>query len=154
MPNFTHQRHPHEPIDVLHVEDNDGDIRLTREAFSATDRETTLHVVDDGDDTVDFLRQQGRYESVPRPDLVLFDLNLPGRDGHDVLEAIEDAPQLRRLPVIVLTGSNRSEDIVTCYRTHANAYVPKPSTLEEFVSLVTAIEAFWLDHAQLPPSSA
>lgn len=154
MPNFTHQRYPDEPIDVLHVEDNERDIRLTREAFTATDRETTLHVVDDGDDTVDFLRRQGQYDSAPRPDLVLLDLSLPGRDGHDVLETIEDTPQLRRLPVIVLTGSNRSEDIVTCYRTHANAYVSKPPTLEEFVSLVTALEAFWLEHAQLLPNSA
>ena len=154
MPNFAHQQHPDEPIDILLVEDDPRDIRLTREAFTETDRQTTLRVVSDEHETVEYLTRQRNDELRNRPVLVLLDLNLSGRSGHDILSAIGETARLRRLPVVVLTDSEAEEDIVRCYRTHANAYVTKPPTLEEFVSVATAIETFWLDHARLPPSSA
>ncbi|RQG86194.1 response regulator [Natrarchaeobius halalkaliphilus] len=150
---MSHSTQPRsdETLQILLVEDNPGDARLTREAFKETDCETTLHVVTTGDDTLDFLTQQGAYESASLPDLVLLDLNLPGKDGCDVLEAIRDDPQLRPLPVIMLKSSGASEDIARCYNAQANAYLTKPADPAEFTALVEAVEQFRFKQVQLPP---
>lgn len=153
MPDRTSVRPSDEPIDVLIVEDNPGDVRLLREAFEAADSETTLHPVGDGDDAVDFLRRRADAESRTLPDLVLLDLHLPGKDGCAVLEAIRGDARLELLPVIVLTGSEDREDIERCYDAHANAYLTKPTSPEEFASLVESVERFWFERVQLPPVS-
>lgn len=153
MSNYARQRSPSEPIDVLLVEDNPGDVRLTREAFETTDAETALHVVRDGDAAVERLtRREGDDPAMP-PDLALIDLNLPGRGGCEVLEAIRDDPDLGRLPVIMLTGSEASDDIAQCYDANANAYLSKPSGPDEFSDLMAAVETFWFQHVHLPPVS-
>lgn len=149
--NHSTQPRSDETVEILHVEDSPGDARLTQEAFKETDGEMTLHVVPNGDTALDFLTQQGAYESASLPDLVLLDLDLPGKDGCDVLEAIRDDPQLRRLPVIMLTGSEDSEDIARCYNAQANAYLTKPTDPAEFTALAEAVEQFWLKQVQLPP---
>lgn len=154
MPDLTHQSSLERPIDVLLVEDNPGDVRLTREAFGAADCETALHVVTDGDEAIDFLLQRGEHESAATPDLTLLDLNLPGRDGRDVLEAMCDDPRLRSLPVIMLTSSESSEDVAGCYESCANAYLTKPTDVDEYASIVRAVERFWFEHARLPPDPA
>lgn len=152
MSPFTRRQSPDEPIDILLVEEIDADIRLIENAFTEIDRETTLHVVSNPADAVDFLTQQGHHESSPRPNLVLLDLNIPSGNGREILDAVGDVPQFPRLPVIALTSSDRSEDIAACYRTHANASVTKPTSLEGFVSFIRALETFWFEHARLPPS--
>ena len=139
-----------EPITILLVEDNPGDVRLTREAFEAANFEHRLHVVPTGDDAIDFLTHQGEHATAPYPDLVLLDLNLPGKNGDEVLGSIRENPQLTRLPVLMLTSSVASEDIVACYEATANAYLTKPSDFDEFVSLVKALERFWIGQARLP----
>ncbi|AGB38035.1 response regulator [Natronococcus occultus] len=135
--------------EVLLVEDNPGDVRLVREAFAATDGDHELHAVMTGEDAVQFLERRARDEAIP--DLVLLDLNLPGIDGGDVLERIRESPELRRLPVIVLSSSEASEDVEACYRRAANAYLAKPIAPEELVSMIRSVERFWFDHARLPP---
>lgn len=135
-------------IDILLVEDNPGDVRLTQEAFKTADHEVTLQTVANGDDAVEFLRQSAESSL---PDLVLLDLNLPGRHGCEVLEEMRDDPQLNPLPVIVLTSSNAEEDIVRCYDASVNAYLTKPTAPDEFISLIDSIEEFWLRKAELPP---
>ncbi|NHN47314.1 response regulator [Halostella sp. JP-L12] len=153
MPNHNRHRRTDEPIDVLLVEDNPGDVRLTREAFAATDAETTIRAVDDGDDAVERLARRSASESASLPDLALVDLNLPGRDGCGVLEAIRDDPDLRRLPVVMLTSSEDREDIAQCYDANANAYLSKPTDPAEFVALAEAVEDFWFDRVHFPPVS-
>jgi CheY-like chemotaxis protein len=143
-----------ETLEILLVEDNPGDARLTQEAFKMTERETTLHFVTDGDDAVDFLNQQGSHEMSLLPDLVLLDLNLPGRDGCEVLEAIRTTSQIQYLPVIMLTSSTADEDIAKCYTARANAYLTKPTDPDVFVEVVDAIEQFWFEQVQLPPVPA
>jgi len=142
-----------EALDILLVEDNPGDARLTQEAFKEIDCETTIHIVTNGDDALKFLTQQGAYESASLPDFVLLDLNLPGKDGCDVLEAIRNDSQLRPLPVIMLTSSGASEDIARCYNARANAYLTKPTDPAEFIMLAEAVERFWFKRVQLPPIS-
>lgn len=137
-------------LDILLVEDNPGDARLTREAFAETDPETTLHVVGTGDEALDALSRRDSDE--PFPDLVLLDLNLPGLDGCEVLAEIRSTPDVQRLPVIVVTSSSAREDVERCYDAAANAYLTKPSDPAEFVSLAESIEGFWFDHAKLPPA--
>ena len=137
-----------EPIEILLVEDNPGDVRLTREAFRATDRETTFEVVTDGERAVEFV---SRSSDRSLPDLVLVDLNLPGRNGCAVIEAIREDPQLGCLPVIVLTSSRDEEDVARSYDARANAYLTKPTDPAEFVALARRIEEFWFDRARLPP---
>lgn len=152
MSSGSSRRYSTKPVDILLVEDNPGDVRLVREAFAMTETssETVLHVVNSGDDAVKFLRQVAEYATVPFPDLVLMDLNLPGRDGCDVLETIRDDPQLRQLPVIMVTGSGAREDVVRCYNARANAYLTKPTDPDEFASVVEAVKRFWLEQARLP----
>ena len=149
----THKRQSEEPVDVLLVEDNPGDARLAREAFGSADGETTLDVVTDGDDAVEHLLRDSRAGAATLPDLVLLDLNLPGRDGHEILDTIRCDSRLRRLPVVMLTSSRAAEDVEKCYDADANAYLSKPTDPDEFVDLAEAVQEFWFEHVHLPPLS-
>ncbi|ELY73089.1 response regulator [Natrinema pallidum] len=140
-----------EPAQILLVEDNPGDVRLTKEAFKQGRIENDLHVVSDGTEALDFLGRQGPYTDVPHPDLVLLDLNLPGKDGEEVLEELKADPALRSIPVIVLTSSRAEEDVVKSYELHANAYLTKPVDPDEFIETVRAFEKFWFSVVRLPP---
>lgn len=143
--------HSDEPVDILLVEDNPGDVRLTQEAFEETTLETDLHVVRDGEEALAFLYQRGEFAGAERPDLVLLDLNLPKVDGMEVLRDLKSDRTLRRIPVVVLTGSEAPEDIIESYEQCSNAYLTKPADPDEFVALIEAIESFWLTAAKLPP---
>lgn len=138
------------PIEILLVEDNPGDVRLTREALKEGKVRNNLHVAEDGDKALAFLRQGGNGASAPRPDLILLDLNLPKRDGREVLAEIKSDPSLRCIPVVILTTSRAEEDILKTYDLHANCYITKPVNLEQFISVVKAIEDFWLTIVKLP----
>ncbi|RKD95093.1 response regulator [Halopiger aswanensis] len=138
--------------DVLLIEDNPGDVRLTKEAFRDASFDADLHVVTDGVEAMAFLHRNGEYESAPRPDIVLLDLNLPRKDGFEVLEAIRDDSDLEQLPVVVLSSSEADEDIRRSYEQHVNAYLTKPRAPDEFVEMVRTLEEFWFDRVELPPS--
>jgi len=138
------------PIEVLLVEDNLGDVRLTQEALRDAKVRNNLHVVPDGVEAMAFLRRESRYAGVPRPDLVLLDLNLPKKGGLEVLEEIKTDDDLQRIPVVILTTSQAEQDVVQSYRRRANAYVTKPVDLEQFLKVVQAIEEFWLEIVKLP----
>ncbi|MDG5760668.1 response regulator [Natronococcus sp. A-GB1] len=137
--------------EVLLVEDNPGDVRLVQEAFEATDGDHELHAVPTGEDAMRFLERRARDANGTLPDLVLLDLNLPGTDGETVLERIRKSRDLRRLPVIVLTSSEASEDVEACYRRAANAYLTKPIAPDDLVSMIRSVETFWFDRVRLPP---
>jgi len=137
------------PIEVLLVEDNVGDVRLTREALRDAKVRNNLHVVPDGVEAMAFLRRQGQYAGVSRPDLVLLDLNLPKKGGLEVLEEIKTDAALQHIPVVILTTSQAEQDIVQSYRRRANAYVTKPVDLEQFLKVVGSIEQFWLEIVKL-----
>jgi CheY-like chemotaxis protein len=139
------------PIEVLLVEDDQGDIVLTREAFEVNKLRNRLHVVNDGEQAMAFLRRENGYSDRPRPDLILLDLNLPRMDGMEVLSAIKDDADLRTIPVVVLTTSEAEEDILRSYRLHANAYVTKPVDLGQFIRIVRKIDDFWVTVVKLPP---
>jgi chemotaxis family two-component system response regulator Rcp1 len=139
------------PVQMLLVEDNPGDVRLTKETLKDAKLMVNLHVVGDGVEAMAFLRQEGKHASAPRPDLVLLDLNLPKKDGREVLAEIKQDPDLRRIPVVVLTISSAEEDILKSYNLHANAYVNKPLNLEQFAKITRAIEDFWFTVVKLPP---
>jgi len=139
------------PVDILLVEDSPGDVRLTREALKDAKILNTLHVVQDGIAAMDFLRQQGQYAGRPRPELIMLDLNLPKKDGREVLAEIKQDENLKRIPVVVLTTSKAEEDIVRAYNLHANAYVTKPVDLAQFLNVIRALEEFWLAVVTLPP---
>ena len=136
---------------ILLVEDNPGDVRLTEEAFKQGRIENDLHVVSDGTEALDFLAQRGEFADAPRPDLILLDLNLPRTDGEEVLEELKGDPELRSIPVIVLTSSRAEEDIARSYELHANAYLTKPVDPDEFIETVRAFEEFWFSVVRLPP---
>lgn len=140
-----------EPIDILLVEDNPGDVRLTEEAFKECSINNTLSVVTDGEAALDFLFQREEYGDAPCPHLVLLDLNLPKIEGRDVLEEIRNDDELKRLPVIVLTGSEAQMDVVESYELNANAYITKPVTPDNFVELIQSFEEFWFTVVRLPP---
>lgn len=137
--------------DILLVEDNPGDARLLKEGFHDASISNTLHVVTDGDEALDFLYQRAEYANAPRPDLVLLDWNLPRTSGEEVLEEMNADPSLDQIPVIVLTGSDAQEDIITSYSNQANAYVTKPVDTDEFIDTVRSLEEFWLSVVHLPP---
>ena len=139
-----------EAIEVLLVEDDPGDVLMTREAFEQHKLRNTLHVVSDGVEALSFLRQEGEYANVPRPDLVLLDLNLPRKDGREVLAEIKADPQLRRTPVVVLTTSEAEEDVLRSYDLHANAYVAKPVDFDRFIDVVRRIDSFFVTVVKLP----
>lgn len=138
------------PIEVLLVEDDGGDVLITREALAEGKVINRLHVVGDGVDAMAFLRQEGRYDDAPRPDLILLDLNLPKRDGRQVLEDIKNDSRLRRIPVVVLTTSDAEEDVLRSYDLHANAYVTKPVDFERFVDVIRQIDDFFISVVRLP----
>jgi CheY-like chemotaxis protein len=139
------------PIHILLVEDSPADVRLTREALKEAKVMYTLHVVKDGVDALAFLRERGAYASSPRPDLILLDLNLPKKDGREVLTEIKQDESLKCIPVVVLTTSQAEEDVARAYDLHANAYVNKPVDLNRFFEVVRAFEQFWLAVVTLPP---
>ena len=138
------------PVEILLVEDNPGDYRLTQEALREGKVYNNLHWVQDGVEALEFLRQRGRYAEVPRPDIVLLDLNLPKKDGREVLSEIKGDEDLRAIPVVVLTTSKAEEDVLRSYDLHANCYVTKPVDLEKFITVVQSIDRFWLTIATLP----
>ncbi|OGA64758.1 MAG: response regulator [Betaproteobacteria bacterium RIFCSPLOWO2_12_FULL_68_20] len=138
------------PVDILLVEDNPGDERLTREALKEGKVFSNLYWVKDGVEAMEFLRRDGKYSGVPRPDIILLDLNLPKKDGREVLQEIKNDEHLRRIPVVVLTTSKAEEDVIRTYNLHANCYVTKPVDLEKFIVVVKSIDMFWLTVATLP----
>ena len=138
------------PIEILLVEDNPGDVRLTREGLEAAKLVNNLSVVNDGLSALQLLRREGEYADAARPDLVLLDLNLPGFSGLDVLKELKEDPALRSLPVVVLSSSEAERDIARSYDLHANCYVTKPIDFEQFVDVVAAIEQFWFSIVKLP----
>ena len=140
------------PIEILLVEDNEADVRLTREALKENKVANELHVVGDGEEAIAFLRQQGKYAEESRPDLILLDLNLPKKDGREVLAEIKADDDLKRIPVVVLSISKAEEDILKTYNLHANCFITKPIDLEQFVIVVQSIEDFWLSVVKLPPN--
>lgn len=139
------------PVVILLVEDNPGDIVLTREALVDSKVVIDLHVVEDGVQAMEFLQRDGVYADAPRPDLILLDLNLPRKDGREVLAEMKADPQLCHIPVVVLTTSEADEDILRSYRLHASCYVTKPVDFEQFARVVKSIEGFWFTVVQLPP---
>ena len=137
-------------VEILLVEDDPGDVVMTREAFQDYKLRNQLHVVNDGADAMSFLRQEGEYAEMPRPDLVLLDLNLPRMDGREVLEAIKSDPELASIPVVVLTTSENEDDVLRSYSLHANAYVTKPVDFERFIEVVRQIDDFFVTVVRLP----
>jgi two-component system, chemotaxis family, response regulator Rcp1 len=140
------------PLEILLVEDNPGDVRLTREAMKEGKVPNQLNVVMDGVEAMAYLRTEGKYKDATRPDLVLLDLNLPKKNGREVLQEIKEDPDLKRIPVVVLTISKNEQDILRSYDLHANCYITKPVDLEQFISVVKAVEDFWFTVVKLPPN--
>jgi CheY-like chemotaxis protein len=138
------------PVDILLVEDDPGDVLMTQEAFEHHKIRNSLHVVSDGVEALQFLRGEAPYEGMPRPGLILLDLNLPKKDGREVLAEIKAEPALRSIPVVVLTTSEAEEDILRSYDLHANAYVTKPVDFERFVEVVRQIDEFFVTVVKLP----
>jgi chemotaxis family two-component system response regulator Rcp1 len=143
-----------QPIEILLVEDNEGDVELTREALAQAKVRNHLHVAEDGLAALRYLRREKPHEAVPRPDLILLDLNLPLMDGREVLADIKADPQLRAIPVVVLTTSQAEEDIVRSYDLHANCYITKPVDFDQFMKVVRSVHDFWVTVVKLPPSGA
>ena len=137
-------------IEILLVEDNPGDVRLTKEALKEVKIHNTLSVVMDGQAAIDFLRKKGEYANAKRPDLILLDLNLPKKNGREVLAEIKGDPDLRLIPVVVLTTSQAETDIIRSYSLHANSYVTKPVDMAQFITVVKAVENFWFSIVKLP----
>jgi CheY-like chemotaxis protein len=138
------------PIDILLVEDNPGDVRLTREALRDGKVRNTLHVVEDGVEAMAFLRREGKFAGAPRPDIVFLDLNLPRKNGREVLAEVKSDPELMRIPIVVLTTSKDEQDVLKAYEYHANCYITKPVDLEQFLTVVKSIEEFWFTVVRLP----
>lgn len=139
------------PVEILLVEDNPGDVRLTMEALREGKVRNNLYVAADGVEALEFLRKEGRWADAVRPDLILLDLNLPKKDGREVLEEIKADPAFRYIPVVVLTSSQAEQDILRAYDLHANCYVTKPVDLDQFIHVVHSIEDFWFTIVKLPP---
>lgn len=141
-----------EAIQILLVEDNPGDVRLTEEALKDSKVHTRLDVVMDGVEAMAYLRRSGKYANAPRPDIILLDLNLPRKDGRTVLAEIKEDELLRRIPVVILTTSDDEHDILRSYDLHANCYITKPLDLRQFATIVKTIENFWFQIVKLPPT--
>jgi CheY-like chemotaxis protein len=138
------------PIEVLLIEDNPADVRLMQEALKDSKVLNNLHVANDGETAMSFLRRKGQYSMVPEPHLILLDLNLPGKDGREVLNEIKNDSALKHIPVVIVTTSAAEEDILKSYCQHANCYVTKPVDLDQFIKVVNAIEDFWFTIVKLP----
>ncbi|MBT4511196.1 MAG: response regulator [Chloroflexi bacterium] len=147
MPSNTNNG---QPFQILMVDDSPGDIRLAQEAFRESKTANEMHAVENGIEAMAYLRNQEKYADAIRPDLILLDLNMPGKDGRQVLEEIKADDDLRQIPIIVLTISNQESDIINAYDLHANCYITKPIDLHRFIEVATAIEDFWLTIAKLP----
>ena len=139
-----------EAIEILLVEDNPGDVRLVKEVMKDAKVANSLHLAEDGEEAMAMLRREGKYIGSVRPDLILLDLNLPGKDGREVLREIKTDENLRRIPVVVLTTSSAEEDIIRSYSDYANSYITKPINLNQFINVVKSIENFWLTIVKLP----
>lgn len=139
------------PIEILLVEDNAGDVLLTQEALREVDVRNTLSIVRDGVEALAFLRREGCHAGAPRPDLILLDLNLPRLNGHEVLAAIKEDPDLRRIPVIMLTTSDAAADVRGAYDRHVNSYITKPVDLDQFFAVIKGLDSYWLSLVKLPP---
>jgi chemotaxis family two-component system response regulator Rcp1 len=143
-------RKPAAPVEILLVEDNPADVRLTREALKEGKVYNNLHWAKDGIEALEFRRREGRHAAAPRPDIILLDLNLPKKDGREVLQDIKKDDKLKRIPVVILTTSKAEEDVLKSYNLHANCYVTKPVDLEQFIVVVKSIDMFWLTVVTLP----
>ncbi len=139
------------PVDILLVEDNPGDVRLTEEALKEGKVLNKLHIARDGVEAMAFLRRENKYADAVRPDLILLDLNLPKKDGREVLAEIKTDERLKRIPVVILTTSRAEEDIIKTYDHYANCYITKPIDLDQLINVVKSIEDFWLSLVKLPP---
>ncbi len=138
-------------IDILLIEDNPGDVDLTREALADSSKLlNTLHVAEDGEEALDFLYKRGKFSEASRPDLIILDLNLPKKDGREVLAEIKEDDNLKRIPVVILTTSKAEEDVLRSYNLHANCYIAKPLNLDQFLHIVQSIEQFWMSVVILP----
>lgn len=137
-------------IDILLVEDNEGDARLAKEAMRDSKIRNVLHHVADGEEAMDFLRRKSKHGDAPRPDLILLDLNLPRKDGREVLAEIKDDPDFKCIPVVILTVSSAEEDILKTYNLHANCFITKPIDLDQFMKVIRSVEDFWLSIVKLP----
>ena len=147
---MNYDSHGLQPIEILLVEDNPGDVDLTKEALEGAKVCNRLHVADDGAKAIAFLRKEGEYAAAPRPDLILLDLNLPKKDGRQVLAEIKAVPELAQIPVVILTTSDAEEDILRAYQLHANCYITKPVDFAQFLKVIKTIEDFWLTVVKLP----
>jgi len=141
------------PIEILLVEDNPGDVRLTKEALVDGKVFNNLSVVIDGQEAMDFLRKKGKYAKAIRPDLILLDLNLPKKDGREVLQEVKSDPKLKKIPIVVLTTSQAEQDIMMSYEHHANCYITKPVDFGQFIKVVRSVENFWFSIVTLPPAN-
>jgi len=138
------------PIEILLVEDNPGDIRLTQEVLKEGKVQNNLRIVENGVEAISFLHKDGKYSSALTPDLILLDLNLPKKDGREVLQEIKNDDELKKIPIVVLTTSQAEEDILKVYNLNANCYISKPVELDEFINVVKSVEDFWLSIVKLP----
>jgi two-component system response regulator len=138
-------------VEILLVEDNPGDVRLTKEALKESKIYNNLHVVMDGVEAMKYLRKEGKYEDQPEPDLIILDLNLPKKDGREVLKEVKEDDTLKRIPVVIMTVSNDEQDILDSYNSYANCYIKKPVDLNQFEKVVKLIDDFWFSIVKLPP---
>ena len=145
-------RNAGEPVEILLVEDNPGDYRLTKEALKEGKVYNNLHWAKDGVEALEFLRQEGKHAGAPRPDIILLDLNLPKKDGREVLGSIKNDDRFKQIPVVILTTSEAEEDVLRSYALHANCYITKPVDLDKFIVVVQSIDRFWLTVVTLPPA--
>jgi CheY-like chemotaxis protein len=144
----------HQPIEILLIEDNPADVRLTKEAFKEARVRNNIHVVQDGDSALAFVQQKAPYQDAPRPDLILLDLNLPKKDGREVLAEIKADPKIQLIPVVILTTSDDEEDVLRSYNLNANAYLVKPIDVMRFIKMVHSLSDFWLAFVKLPPNDS
>lgn len=138
------------PVEILMIEDNPGDVRLTKEAMRANKVKNNMNIAVDGVEALAYLRREGKYSNAIKPNLIILDLNLPKKNGIEVVKEIKNDPQLKRIPVVILTTSKSEEDIIKSYNLHANCYITKPIDLDQFVNMVRSIEDFWLEIVTLP----
>ncbi len=140
-------------VEILLVEDSPIDVKLTEEALHEIQVKNNLHVVTDGEDAMDFVKRQGKHQHAPRPDFILLDLNLPKKDGREVLAEIKADPDLRSIPVVILTTSRAQQDILKTYNMHVNCYITKPVDMNQFLDVIKSISNFWLNVAALPKAT-